>query len=58
MTDGIVMKGKRIIILFQLQKQILQHLNSNHMEIEKMRLLACKLKYCLGINSDIENTVK
>ena len=35
--DGIEMKGKKIIIPFQLQKQTLQQLHSNHMGIEKMR---------------------
>ena len=35
MIDGIVMKGERIIISFQLQKQILQQLHNNHMVIER-----------------------
>ena len=38
MIDGIVMKGKRIIIPFLLQRQILNQLHNNHMGIEKMRL--------------------
>ena len=49
MTDGIVMKGKRLIIPFQLQKKILQHLHSSHMGIEKM---------WLNMNVDIGNIVK
>ena len=36
LTDGIVMKGKRTINSFQLQKQILQELHSSHMEIRKI----------------------
>ena len=42
MIDGFAMKGKRIIIHFLLQKQILQQLHGNHMGILKMRLLACE----------------
>ena len=38
MTDGIAMKGKKIIIPFLLQKQILQQLYDNHMGIEKIAL--------------------
>ena len=48
-TDGITMK---------LQKQILQQLHNNHMEIEKMRLLASEAVYWLNMNSDVENSVK
>ena len=57
MIDGIGMKSKRIIILFQLQKQILQQLHNNNMEIENIGLLACKSVYWLNINTDIENAV-
>ena len=38
--DGITMKGKRIIHPFLTQKQTLQQLHSNHMDMEKKRLLA------------------
>ena len=58
MIDGTVMKGKRIIIPFQLQKQILQQLHSNHMAIEKMKLLVHESVYWLNMNEDIENTMK
>ena len=50
MIDGIAMKGKRIIILSLLQKQILQQLHSNHMGIEKMRFLAHESVYLININ--------
>ena len=56
--DGIVMKDKRIIIPFQLQKQILQQLHSNHMEIEKTRLQAHSLVYSLHMSTYIGNTIK
>ena len=42
MNDGIAMKCERIIIPFQLWKQILQQMCSNHMGIEKARLQACE----------------
>ena len=51
---GIAMKGKRIIIPFQLQKQP----HSNYMGIEKMMLLAYESLYWLNMNADIEDTVK
>ena len=56
--DGITMKGKRIRIPFPLQKQILQQLHSNHMSIEKIRLLVCESVYLVDINVKIKNTVK
>ena len=36
MIDGITMRGKRIIVPFQLQKHILQQMHINYMGIEKM----------------------
>ena len=57
MINGIEMKGKRIIIPFQLQKQLLEQLHSNHMSIAKMRLLSCELVYLVNMNTDIENRV-
>ena len=58
MINGIMMKGKRIIIPFQLQKKILWQLHSNHMGIKKKRLLACISVFWFNMNTDIENTVK
>ena len=58
MIDNIAIKGKGIIIPFQLQKQILQGLHSSHMGIEKIRLLVCGSVYWLNMDKDIENTVK
>ena len=51
--DEIVMKCKRLIIPFQLQKQVLQQLHGNHIGIEKMRLLVC----WLNMNAYIEITM-
>ena len=38
--------------------QLLNQLHSNHMGIEKTRLLACKSIYWIGINADIETHIK
>ena len=43
--DGISMKGKTIIIPFQLHKQILLQWHNNHIGIEKMRLLVQESVY-------------
>ena len=58
MVDGIAMKGKRVIILSLLCRQILEQLYSNHMDIEKMRLFARELVYWGNMNADIENLIK
>ena len=55
-THGITMNGKKMIIPFLLQRQI-QQLHSNHMGIEKTRLLVCEMVYCVDKNTDIETTV-
>ena len=52
------MKGKRIIIPFLMQKQILHQLHSNHMGIKKMLLLTHESVYQINIKTDIENMVK
>ena len=56
--DGILLKGKRIIIPFQLQKQILKQLHINHMGIEKVRLLAHESVDWVNMNVNIQNTMK
>ena len=43
--DGIVMKGRHIIIPERLKQQVLDQLHVNHMGIEKTKLLACALVY-------------
>ena len=57
MNGGTAMKSKRILP-FQLQKHILQQLLSNHMGIEKIRLLVCEQVYWVNMNVDIENIKK
>ena len=58
MIGGVSVKGKIIIVPSQLKMQILGQLHSNHMGIEKMRLLVCKSVYLVNLNADIENRIK
>ena len=58
MIDGTTMKGKTIIIPLLLLKQILQQLPSNHMGIQKMRLLACESVKLTNMYTDMKNTIK
>ena len=51
--DGIVMKGRCIIIPEVLKQQLLDQLHVNHMGIEKTNLLAHKSIYWVNINNDI-----
>ena len=43
--DGIILKGKHIIIPNSLKEQVLNQLHTNHMGIEKTKLLACECVY-------------
>ena len=55
--NGIMLKGRCIIIPNSLRQQVLNHLHINHIGIEKMKLLACKCVYWHSINADIESTL-
>ena len=56
--DGIVMKGRCIIVPEVLKHQALDQLHVNHMGIKKTKLLACESIYWVNINNDIENYMK
>ena len=58
MIDGVVMKGRQIIVPQELKQQVLDQLHINHMGIEKTKLLACKSVYWVNINNDIEKSCK
>ena len=58
MIEGVVMKGKRVITLVELQPQVLGQLHNNHIGISKARLLARESVYWINMNADIENAVK
>ena len=52
--DGLILKGKHIIIRNGLKEQVLNQLHTNHMGIEKTKLLACECVYWPSINADIK----
>ena len=57
-TEGIAMKGRRIIIPSSLQKRALDQLDVNHMGIEQTRLLAHESMYWINIDTYVENVLK
>ena len=56
--NGIVFKGRQVVIPKTSQKQILQQLHFSHQGIAKTQMLARESVYWPGINKDIENTIK
>ena len=56
--DGIILKGKCIIIPSSLKEQVLSQLNTNHMGIEKTKPLALECVYWPSINADIDKYVE
>ena len=56
--DGIILKGRYIIIPNSLRQQVLNQLHTKHMGIEKTKLLACECVYWYSINADIEKYIK
>ena len=56
--DGMILKGRHIIIPNSLRQQVLDQLHTNHMGIEKTRLLAHECVYWHSINADIEKYIK
>ena len=56
--DGIILNGKCIIIPNSLKEQVLNQLHTNHMGMEKTKLLAHKCVYWPNINADIKKYIK
>ena len=56
--DSVVLKGRHIIIPDSLKQQVLAQLHTNHMGIEKTKLLACESVFWHKINADIEAYIK
>ena len=56
--DGIILKGRCIVIPNNLKQQVLDQLHTNHTGIEKTKLLACRSVYWSSINADIKNYIK
>ena len=56
--DGVVLKGRCIIIPTSLKQKVLEQLHSNHMGIEKTKLLVCESVYWSDINVDIKKYIQ
>ena len=56
--DGIILKGRHIIIPYSLRQQVLAQLHTSHMGIEKTKLLARDSVFWSNINADIEGYIK
>ena len=56
--DGIILKGRCIIMPNSLREQVLNQLHTNHMGIEKTKLLAQECVYWPSINADIKKYIK
>ena len=56
--DGIILKGRHIIMPNSLREQVLNQLHTNHRGIEKTKLLAHECVYWPSINADIEKYIK
>ena len=52
------MKGRCIIIPAVLKHQVFDQLHTNHMDIEKTKLLAHESVYWVNINTDIDKHIK
>ena len=56
--NGVIMKGRNVIIPDILKTQALNQLHVRGMGIEKTKLLACKSIYWVNINDYIEKYIK
>ena len=55
--DGVIVKGRCIVMWEAFQKQAFQQLHINHMGIKKTKLLVHESIYWIGMNVDIENHI-
>ena len=56
--DGLIMKGRNIIIPQDLKQQVLDQLHLKHMGIKKTKLFMCESVYWVNINNNIDNHIK
>ena len=54
--DGVILKGRCIVILEALQRHALEQLLINYMVIDKTKLFASESIYWPGMNSDHKTT--
>ena len=57
-SDGVLFKGRQVLMPTSMRGDILNQLHQAHMGIEKTRRLARESVYWPGINKDIEQTTK
>ena len=58
MSDGIVVKGNRIVVPKSLRKMVLEKIHLAHQGIEKCKLRAKSVVYWVGMYSDIDKVVR
>ena len=58
MANGVLFKGRQVLIPETLRQDILKQLHTGHLGIEKTRRLARESVYWPNINKDIEQLVK
>ena len=58
MEDGIIFKGKQVLIPETLRNDILEQLHASHQGIEKTRKLARESVFWSQINQDIEKMIQ
>ena len=58
LIDGVILKGRHIVIPEPLQRQVLEQLHVNHMGSKKTKLLANESLYWIGMSTDIKNHIK
>ncbi|XP_014663369.1 PREDICTED: uncharacterized protein K02A2.6-like [Priapulus caudatus] len=58
MSNGVIFKGRQVIVPQSMRTDILQQLHSGHQGIEKMRLLARQSVYWPNINRNIDELVR
>ena len=56
--DGIILKGRCVVIPYSLRQQVLAQLHTSHMGIEKTKLLAQDSVFWSNINTKIEGYIK
>ena len=56
--NGLILKGKQLVIPCKQKQEILRQLHTAHMGQEKRKLLPCDTVYWIGINKDIDRLVQ